>query len=124
MRVAFRTLIGALALSAAPLAAFAQSEAEPTAETPEAPSEPAAEPGEDRVVRAAASDLRAGAEVRDVRGGLVGRIQSADADSAIVSTGRTRVRLPLSSFGRNRAGLVISLSRTELEAAAARQSGG
>jgi hypothetical protein len=65
------------------------------------------------IVAATRSDFRAGAEVRDTEGGLVGTVDS---------TGNVRAKLPFGSFGKNDRGLVISLSRAELEAAAAAQS--
>jgi hypothetical protein len=70
-------------------------------------------------VRAAtAADLHSGLQVRDQSGGVVGTVESADASGAVVSTGSVRARLPLTSFGTNGQNLVISLSKTELEAAA------
>ena len=74
------------------------------------------------IVAATRSDFRAGAEVRDPEGGLVGTVESVDEDGAVVSTGNVRAKLPFGSFGKNDRGLVISLSRAELEAAAAAQS--
>ena len=74
------------------------------------------------IVAATRSDFRAGAEVRDPEGGLVGTVESVDDDGAVVSTGSVRAKLPFGSFGKNDRGLVISLSRAELEAAAAAQS--
>jgi hypothetical protein len=74
------------------------------------------------IVAATRSDVRAGAEVRDTQGGLVGTVESVDSDGAVVSTGNVRAKLPFGSFGRNDRGLVISLSRAELEAAASSQS--
>lgn len=68
---------------------------------------------------AAAADLHAGVQVRDQAGGAVGTVETADATGAVVSTGTTRVRLPLASFGVNGQGLVISMTRGQLEAAAA-----
>lgn len=70
-------------------------------------------------VRAAtAADLRAGVQVRDQAGGVVGTVESADAAGAVVSTGTVRARLPVASFGTNGQNLVISMTKTELEAAA------
>lgn len=120
MRIVFPGLVAAFSLGCGAAPAFAQPRSEAQPVTAEAEDDEATA---DRVVAATAADLRPGAEIRDVEGGLVGRIQSADRDSAIVTTGRTRARLPLSSFGKNRTGLVISMSRSELEAAAAAQSG-
>ena len=64
------------------------------------------------------SDVTEGSAVRDTAGGLVGTVESVDETGAVVSTGRLRAKLPFSSFGRNSAGLVISLTRAQLEAEA------
>jgi hypothetical protein len=70
-------------------------------------------------VNATAVDLRAGAQVHDPHGALVGTIESPDASGAIVNTGTARGRLALSSFGRNSQGLVIAMTKAQLEAAIA-----
>ncbi len=62
------------------------------------------------------SDVREGSRVHDTQGGLVGTIESVDESGAVVSTGRARAKLPFSSFGKNDRGLVISLTRAQLEA--------
>jgi hypothetical protein len=67
---------------------------------------------------ATAADVHAGVQVRDQTGGMVGTIESVDATGAVVATGTARAKLPLTSFGRNGQGLVISLTRAQLEAAA------
>ena len=64
------------------------------------------------------SDVAEGSTVRDTAGGLVGTVESVDETGAVVSTGRLRAKLPFSSFGRNSRGLVISLTRAQLEAEA------
>ena len=64
------------------------------------------------------SDVTEGSAVRDTAGGLVGTVESVDETGAVVSTGRLRAKLPFSSFARNGAGLVISLTRAQLEAEA------
>lgn len=71
---------------------------------------------------ATAADLRSGATVRDTQGGTVGTIESADASGAVVNTGAARARLPLTSFARNDSGLVISMTKAQLEAAARPQA--
>ncbi|HEV2864955.1 MAG TPA: hypothetical protein VGX37_00420 [Allosphingosinicella sp.] len=83
----------------------------------EANAETAADAG--TVTSAGAEDVRAGAVVQDPQGGLVGRVESVDAEGAVVSTGSVRAKLPLSSFGKNGRGLVISMTRAEFEAAVA-----
>jgi hypothetical protein len=71
---------------------------------------------------ATAADLRAGATVHDTQGGTVGTIESADASGAVINTGAARARLPLTSFARNDSGLVISMTKAQLEAAARPQA--
>jgi len=71
---------------------------------------------------ATAADLQTGATVHDTQGGTVGTIESADASGAVVNTGTARARLPLTSFARNDSGLVISLTKAQLEAAASPQA--
>ncbi len=67
---------------------------------------------------AAAADVQAGAEVRDTDGNVVGTIESVDANGAVIATGEARVQIPVTSFAKNDQGLVIAMSKTELEAAA------
>jgi hypothetical protein len=81
-----------------------------------ASAQPAADAGP--TVLATAADIRAGVQVRDQTGAAVGSIESVDATGAVVATGNVRAKLPLTSFGRNNQGLVISLTRAQLEAAA------
>ena len=113
--------IATAALTLSIPAAFAQE--------PEAPKQ-AAEEGAQGSTRAEAgpvtkadpADFRTGMQVRDAQGGLVGTVESVDGEGAIVFTGNLRAKLPFESFGKNNLGLVISLSRSELEAAASAQS--
>lgn len=71
-----------------------------------------------QVEAAVAADVTAGAEVRDTDGNMVGTIESVDANGAVISTGKARVQIPVSSFAKNDEGLVIAMSKAELEAAA------
>jgi hypothetical protein len=68
---------------------------------------------------ATAADVKKGAAVYDQKGGSVGTVESVSTKGAVVSTGKVRVPIPVSSFAKNDKGLVISLSKTELEAQAA-----
>ena len=70
------------------------------------------------VVKATAADVKKGASVYDEKGGTVGTIESVSAKEAIVSTGKIRVPIPISSFAKNDKGLVISMTKAELEAKA------
>lgn len=76
------------------------------------------------VVAATAADITAGKAVVDPQGGKVGTIEAVNAEGAIVATGKSRVQLPLASFAKSDAGLVISLTQTELDAQAAAAAGG
>ena len=78
-----------------------------------------AQTGDEAATPVTLSDVREGSTVHDTQGGVVGTIDSVDENGAVVSTGRARARLPFSSFGKNARGLVISLSRAQLEAAVA-----
>ncbi len=71
-----------------------------------------------QVVAATAADVRAGVSVVDQNGAAIGTIESADADSAVVSTGSVRADIPIASFGKNSQGLVLAMTRAQLEAAA------
>ena len=107
---------------AAPAAqAQAATQAPATTAAPAAQAQAAAAPAAtaEPVRAATAADFRAGVQVRDQAGGVVGTVESADASGAVVSTGTIRARLPLTSFGANGQGLVISMTRGQLEAAAA-----
>ena len=94
----------------------------PTAQPPAAASPPAAQaaPTAPETVRAVSlTDLPAGAIVYDKAGAEVGKVESATAEGAVISTGSARVRVPVASLGANSRGLLIGMTRAELEAAAA-----
>lgn len=74
------------------------------------------------VTQATAADIQAGASVRDQSGGMVGTIESVSAEGAVVSTGTVRAQLPIASFGKDSRGLVIAMTKTQLEAAAGARS--
>jgi hypothetical protein len=71
------------------------------------------------VATATVAEVRAGSRVFDIAGGEVGTVESVDENGAVVSTGSARARLPFTSFGKNDHGLVISMSKAQLEAAVA-----
>jgi hypothetical protein len=56
--------------------------------------------------------------VYDQKGDLVGKIESMSGDNAVVSTGSARASIALSSFAKSDQGLVISMTKGELNAAA------
>jgi hypothetical protein len=84
------------------------------------PSEQAQASGQ--VTAATAADVKAGVAVFDQKGGEVGKIESVSAKGAVVSTGKARAEVPVSSLGKNDKGLVISMTKAELEAASAKST--
>jgi hypothetical protein len=74
------------------------------------------------VTQATAADIQAGASVRDQSGGMVGTIESVSAQGAVVSTGTVRAQVPITSFGKNAQGLVLAMTKAQLEAAAGASS--
>ena len=96
----------------------AQPPAQAQAQPAQTQAQPARRPRPARRRAATAADVTAGAQVRDTAGAEVGTVESVDADSAIVSTGSVRADIPITSFGRNGQGLVLAMTRTQLEAAA------
>lgn len=108
----------------------AQTQAPPTQAQPPAQTQPTAQPSAQTQAQPAASaqagatraataaDVTAGAQVRDTAGAAVGTVETVDADSAIVSTGSVRADIPIASFGHNGQGLVLAMTRAQLEAAA------
>lgn len=64
------------------------------------------------------ADLKAGALVYDQSGGEVGKLVSSSAKGAVVDTGTVKVTIPAASFGKSDKGLVIAMSKSEIEAAA------
>ena len=68
-------------------------------------------------VPATAADIKAGAQVRDVKGALVGTIAAlaanevaADPNQAVIDTGQTKIGVPLSAFGKDDKGLMLSIT--------------
>ncbi len=92
-----------------------------TTSKPGATDQPAATPT-GQVTKATAADIKAGASVYDQTGALVGKVASVDADGAIVNTGKVRAQMPLSSFGKNDKGLVVSATKANLDAQAKKET--
>jgi hypothetical protein len=130
----------AIALTAVPVAASAQMT--PPATQPSVPNEPAMPPppstpaqnpadpdqaqppaGQDQAPAAAtAADVKAGAAVYDPDGGTVGKIGAVSGDEAVIDTGSVRAKVPISSLAKGDKGLVIGMTKAELEAAAKEKS--
>jgi len=67
---------------------------------------------------AAAADVKAGASVYDQNGGLVGKVESVSSKGAVVNTGKAKASIPVSSFAKNDKGLVIAMTKADVDAAA------
>ena len=63
--------------------------------------------------------IKAGVSVYDEKGELVGKVESVSPKGAVVDTGKARAEIALSSFGKNDQGLVVSVSKADIEAKAA-----
>ena len=87
------------------------------------PSQAATEAQSGQLTAATVADAKAGASVYDQKGGVVGKIVSATAKGVVVDTGAVRATIPLSSFGKGDKGLVMSMTKAELEAAAKKKNG-
>lgn len=85
-----------------------------------APSgQPAAEQTQaNQLAKATAADIKAGMSVYDEKGGLVGKVVSSDGKGVVVDTGNVKATIPLASFAKSDKGLVIGMTKDELEAAA------
>ena len=58
----------------------------------------------------------------DESGALVGKVDSVDAKGAIVNTGKARAQIARSSFGKNDKGLVVSITKADLDAQAKKET--
>lgn len=63
-----------------------------------------------KAVPAAASDIKVGASLRDVKGMPIGTIVSLAGDQAVVDTGQTRIGVPLIAFGKDDKGLLLGMT--------------
>lgn len=68
------------------------------------------------------TDLKAGSSVYDTSGAVVGKIESVSANGAVISTGTTRATIPVLSFAKGDKGLVIAMSKADIDAAAKKKS--
>jgi myo-inositol-hexaphosphate 3-phosphohydrolase len=96
-----------------------------TATTPQAsPTAPATTPATTEQAASAqpkaatAADVKAGLSVYDQKGGVVGKIASISGKNAVLDTGTVKASIPISSFAKSDKGLVIGMTKAEIEAAA------
>jgi len=99
----------------------AQTGATPSGQT--VPNAAASQAQTGQLTTATLADAKAGASVYDQKGGTVGKIVSATAKGVVVDTGTVKAAIPLSGFGKSDKGLIISMSKEEIDAAAKKKSG-
>lgn len=90
----------------------------PAATTTTTTTEPAKDQTGATITAATAADVKAGVPVFDAKGGVVGKVDSVSAKGAVIDTGTVKATVPAASFAKNDKGLVISMSKAEIEAAA------
>lgn len=64
------------------------------------------------------ADVKAGAPIFDTSGNTVGKIDSVSAKGAVLDTGKVKVTVPISSLAKSDKGLVIAMTKSQIEAAA------
>lgn len=67
---------------------------------------------------ATAADVKKGVAIYDQSGASVGKVDSVSGKNAVVSTGNVKVSIPISSFAKSPKGLVVGMTKAEIEAAA------
>ena len=77
-----------------------------------------------RSVAARPSDVVPGREVRDLKGVLVGTVESVDAQGAVIAAGAGRVMVSLEAFGVNKYGLILEITKAEFETLVANATAG
>jgi hypothetical protein len=70
-----------------------------------------------RAVAATAADITVGSFFRDSKGHAVGQVETVATDGAVVNTAAGKVKIPLEAFGKDGAGLLLSMTSDELLAA-------
>ena len=65
---------------------------------------------------ASAANVTPGATVVDTTGAPVGTIESVSGGNAVLSTGTVKAAIPVSSFAKGANGLVIGITKADLEA--------
>ena len=63
-----------------------------------------------------AASVTAGATVVDTTGAPVGTIESVNGGNAVLSTGTVKAAIPVSSFAKGANGLVVGITKADLEA--------
>lgn len=117
----------ALALASSALIA-APSLAQTSAPASQPPAATSTVPDSAAPATAAASapapNVTVGAQVADASGGAVGTIESVSGGNAVLSTGTAKATLPVTAFAQGPNGLVIGMTKADVEAAVAKAGGG
>ena len=108
-------LLLGMSLLAAPLAAQQSQSAmpNPSGSAPQASDASAA-------TTSGPAKVAVGASVSDAQGGAVGTIASVDGGNATIDTGSAKAAVPVSSFAQGQNGLVLGMTKAQLEAAVAK----
>ena len=101
-----------------PLTSFGAGEKGPVIAMTRAEVDAAAAGAAEAAKAEATAQITQGATVTDTSGGTVGTIEKVEGDFATVATASSKVRLPISAFGKGESGPVIALTAAELDAAA------
>jgi len=99
-------LLATAALAIAGVPALAQTAPESTATAQSA------------TAGSASAAVTAGAPVFDQTGGTVGKIDTVDGQFAVLATDKSKVRLPLTSFAKGDKGLIIGMTKDQIDSAA------
>jgi hypothetical protein len=75
-------------------------------------------------VPATAADIKVGASLRDSQGARIGTIDSVDADGAVVSTGQTKIKVPMVAFGKDDQGILLGITAARFNELIAKAKGG
>lgn len=102
-------LAGSAILASPAFAQASQTQPAATATAPAAQTQPAA-------TASAAPSVTVGTSVVDTKGQPVGTIESVSGANAVLSTGTAKASIPVSSFAKGPNGLVIAISKADLEA--------
>lgn len=68
--------------------------------------------------KASKADVKAGEPIFDTSGNTVGKVESVSAKGAVLNTGKVKVTIPISSLAKSEKGLVIAMTKSQIEAAA------
>lgn len=110
--------------SATPPAASSAGPAAPGALSTDANAQSAGAATQGAAPAGGATGVTVGAQVADAQGGAVGTIESVSGGNAVLSTGTAKATLPVTAFAQGANGLVIGMTKAEVEAAVAKAAGG